>query len=157
MRIGVALGIAAGLAGAGGARAEAPLKGAEIEPALVGKTFRVKTRQVPIGDRDYPSGMTIRSDGGHAEIDIFVRSDRSIIFRCTAYARDGSGAPCRGGGYARDVGVWSVEGDHFCYRFLTSRGGRKQCYAVLRDGAAFRLRLASGPPSTINGERLVEK
>ena len=107
--------VAAGLAGAGDARAQTALKGAEIEAALVGKAFRVKTRQVPLGDRDHPSGITTRTDGGYAEIEIFVRSNRSIIFRCTAFARDGSSAPCRGGGYARDVGVWTVEAEHFCY------------------------------------------
>jgi hypothetical protein len=138
-------------------RAEAALRSAEIEAALVGTMFRVTTRLVPVGDPSNPSGMTTRTDGGHAVVEIFVRPDRSIIFRCTAHARDGTSAPCSGGGYARDVGVWSVEGDQFCYQFTTSRGARKQCYVVLRDGAEFRLRLASGPPSSIDGERLVRK
>ena len=143
----------------GPARGEAPtaIGGAEIEAALAGKTFRVTTRRVPVGDRANPTGMITRMDGGYSEIDIFVRGDRSIIFQCTNYARDGSKTPCRGGGYARDVGVWTVEGDGFCYQFTESRGGRKQCYAVLRDGAELRLRLTSGPPSTIDGERLARK
>jgi hypothetical protein len=128
------------------------LKGAEIEAALIGKTFRVITRRVPIGDRDNPTGMTTRTDGVTVQLDIFVRDDRSIIFQCTAHGRDGTTWSCTGGGTARDVGVWSVEGDNFCYQFTASRGGRKQCYAVLRDGAEFRLRLTSGPPSTIDGE-----
>lgn len=136
---------------------QAALTGAEIEAALIGKTFRVTTRRIVTGDPHNPSGVTDRSDGAYADIDIFVRTDRSIIFQCNARMRDGSSAPCRGGGWARDVGVWSVEADKFCYQFTTSRGGRKQCYAVLRDGAEFRLRLTSGPPSTIDGERMVRK
>jgi hypothetical protein len=117
------------------------LKGAEIEAALIGKTFRVITRRVPIGDRDNPTGMTTRTDGVTVQLDIFVRDDRSIIFQCTAHGRDGTTWSCTGGGT-----------DNFCYQFTASRGGRKQCYAVLRDGAEFRLRLTSGPPSTIDGE-----
>jgi hypothetical protein len=141
------------------ARGEGPaaLKGPEIEAALVGKQFRVTTRRVPVGGRDNPTGMATRTDGGYADIDMFVRADRSIIFQCVVHMRDGSRASCTGGGYARDVGVWSVEGDHFCYQFTASRGGRKQCYAVLRDGAAFRLRLTSGPPSSVDGERMVRR
>lgn len=133
------------------------LKSSEIEAILVGKTFRATTRRVPVGDPDQPTGMVTRSDGAYATIDIFVRPDRSIIFRCTVHRRDGTSAACSGGGYARDVGVWSLEGDRFCYQFTTSRGGRKQCYAVLRDGADLRFRLTSGPPSSIDGERLVAK
>ncbi len=138
---------------------EAPpaLKASDIEAVLVGKTFRATTRRVPVGDPDYPTGMVTRSDGAYANIDIFVRPDRSIIFRCTMHRRDGTSTACSGGGYARDVGVWSIEGDQFCYQFTTSRGGRKQCYAVLRDGADLRFRLASGPPSSIDGERLVQR
>ena len=133
------------------------LKAAEIEANLVGKTFRATTRRVPVGDPDNPTGMVTRSDGAYADIDIFVRPDHSIIFRCTMHRRDGTSAACSGGGYARDVGVWSIEGDQFCYQFTTSRAGRKQCNAVLRDGAGLRFRLTSGPPSSIDGERLVSK
>lgn len=136
---------------------QSALKQDEIETAFMGNTFRVTTRQIPIGDPSRPTGMTTRSDGGYIVYDIFFRSDRSIIFRCTAHLRNGSTVPCRGGGHARDVGVWSVENENLCYQFLTARGGSRQCYKVLPEGAGFRLRLTQGPPSTIDGEYLARK
>ena len=139
-----------------GAQAPSALTGPEIEAAFAGKTFRVVTRRIPIGDPGNPTGVTTRTDGAHAEIDLVVRPDRTIIYLCTRYARDGSSAPCRP--ISRDVGVWTVEGESFCHQALASGGGRKRCYAVIRDGADFRLRLTSGgPPSMIDGERLVAR
>ncbi len=149
-----------GMALAAPARAqETKLSGAEIEAALVGKPFRVRTERVPVGNPANPSGMTRRSDGGYAVTDVFVRPDHSIIFVCTHYNRAGFTTPCglTGGAGTRDAGVWSVSDNRFCYQFLTARGGQEQCYDVLRDSEGLRFRLASGPPSTIDGERLVPK
>lgn len=129
------------------------LKGSEIEAAFTGKVLRVRTEQYPLGDPANPSGMGRRRDAGYTLLDIVVRDDHSIVFRCTIYDPSGRASPCmRTGGGTRDTGVWSIENDRFCYQWIAARGGRKQCYDVHREGSGFRFRLISGPPSTIDGE-----
>ena len=135
------------------AAGDGKLSGSQIEAAFAGKTLQIRTEKVTTGDPANPSGTSRRSDGGHIVFHLVLRSDRSIIFRCTFFDRRGRPSRCaRPGAHTRDVGVWSVEGDAFCYRWLTARAGRKQCLEVLRDGDRLRFRQASGPPALVDGE-----
>ncbi len=139
------------------AAAAGKLNAREIESAFAGKTLEIRTEKVTTGDPANPSGTVRRSDGGHIVFHLVVRPDRSLIFRCTAYDRAGNTSPCargaaRPGAQARDVGVWSIEGDAFCFQWLSARGSRKACLEVLRDGGQLRFRQASGPPAMVDGE-----
>ena len=131
------------------------LEGPELETALIGKVFGIRTEKMIIGPPDNPTGTTRRTDGGHTRFELAIRSDNSLIFTCTFHDRGGSSMPCRGS--SRDAGIWSVRGNRFCTQYLTVRGSQEQCYTVYRDGADLRLAQISGPPSTVDGERLVRK
>ncbi len=133
----------------------AKLNAAEIEAAFVDKTLRGRTERVSTGDPNNPTGTTRRTDGGFIILEFVVRHDSSLIFRCTTHHRGGGSTPCTSTGADagwRDVGVWTIEADRFCYQWLKARGGQKQCYDVFRAGDRFRWRLASGPPATLDGE-----
>ena len=140
------------------AQRETKLTAAQIQAEFAGKIFRVRTAKSPAGDPANPSAMVPRGDLGFSIMELFFRSDHSVIFRCTSFDRSGRPGPCqRTGAGTRDVGVWSIEGDRFCYQWLEARGSQKQCYDVYREGAGYRVRLASGPLSTIDGEVMEPK
>jgi hypothetical protein len=99
--------------------------------------------------------VTTRTDGGHTIIDIVFRPDRSAQWRCTNFNRDRTFGPCIGTG--ADTGVWFTRPDAFCYQWLSPRGTRERCFALMRAGSDFLLRQVSGPASVIDGQRMVPR
>jgi hypothetical protein len=141
------------MAGATLAAAPGKLSSGEIEAAFTGRTLHIRTEKVTTGDPTNPSGTVRRTDGGHIRFQLVVRPDRSILFRCTFFDRAGRSSVCaRPGAHTRDIGVWSVERDTFCFQWLTARGSQKACLEVLRDGERHRFRQVSGPPALVDGE-----
>jgi hypothetical protein len=124
------------------------LTGKELSPLLVGKTFVLRTDKTWVGPSE-SARIERRSDGGAAELTVFIRPDGSLRMRCTNIDRTGARSTC-GRAVGGDVGVWEIRGDTFCMSMYI-REGATQCYFVHRTGARHRFRQSSGPASTGDG------
>jgi len=133
------------------------LTGAQLQATLVGKTYEFRTTKVPSRDvhRSGDPVMVERTDGGWAVFRVFVRSDGSLIIRCTTHIRGGPGTPCPG--RIEDVGTWSIEGDQMCSRYTSVRGGDELCFEYYREGTSLRAKQVRGARSTLDGELIVFK
>src|SRR5688572_2571490 len=154
------LALAAAMIGAGHplqAETRTKLTGAQLQATLVGKTFEFRTTKTPSHDlhRTGDPVLVERTDGGWAVFRVFVRDDGSMIFRCTTHNRGGPGTPCPG--RVEDVGTWSIQGDQFCSRYTSVRGGDELCYEFHREGASLRAKQVRGARSTMDGELIVFK
>lgn len=138
------------------AQSGAPLTGAEIRAAFAGRTMEYRSYRRAIGDLNRPSGFERRPDGGYLVVATEFRDDGSAVVRCRNFdARGNSGPPCRFGAGGGDVGVWSVADNSLCLVWTIIRGGENACFAITREGKAYRFRQVSGVPSSVDGE-LVE-
>lgn len=128
------------------------LSGAELRSTLVGKTYEYRTTKVPSRDvhRSGDPVLVERTDGGWAVFRVFVRSDGSLVFRCTTHNRGGAGTPCPN--RIEDVGTWSIEGDMMCSRYTSVRGSDELCYEYYREGPSLRAKQVRGARSTMDGE-----
>jgi hypothetical protein len=133
------------------------LTGAELQSTFVGKTYEFRTTKVPSRDvhRAGDPVLVERTDGGWAVFRVFVRSDGSLIFRCTTHIRGGPGTPCPS--RVEDVGTGSIEGDKMCSRYTSVRGGVELCYEYYREGTSLRAKQVRGARSTMDGELIVFK
>ena len=150
---GTALGAMATLAAIGfGAPASAQgadtLTPGEMAVLLTGRVLTHLSDKYPVGQP--PIDWLPRRDGGHSIVEYVLRPDHSVRVRCTNFARDGATGPCRGVS-ANDVGVWSIEADAFCVRWLNWGASAPRCYRFRHEGDAFRAERIAGGPSSMDG------
>jgi hypothetical protein len=132
----------------------AQLTGAEIAALVTGKTivYRSDKRLTGTG----PDARVVpRTDGGFAEVSMYMRTDGSFRMQCANVSRSGDRSPCPrlpGG----DVGAWRIRGDAMCVMQLV-REAHEQCFAYHRHGDGYRFRQVSGPPGTGDGASFVVK
>lgn len=136
------------------ARSQTKLTDAQIKAAFAGKTFEFRSTKTFTVDPRKPGAPALveRTDGGWAIYRVFVRTDGSIIFRCTTFDRAGGSRPCSSG--LQDAGVWNVAGDQLCWQWTGIRASQKFCFETHRAGANYTARQISGPPSSMNGATL---
>ena len=130
----------------------APLTGAEIAVLITGKTIVYRSDKSLTGTGPDARVFT-RTDGGFAELSLYMRIDGSFRVQCVNVSRNGDRMPCTrlpGG----DVGAWQVRGDAMCTRQLV-REGHEQCFAYHRHRDSYRFRQVSGPPATADGAYFV--
>jgi hypothetical protein len=127
------------------------LTSSEIEAMLPGKVLSYRHAKRMVGEPRKPTAWVPRSDGSYSVVEFNLRSDRSVHIRCTNFARNGTTSPCRGLA-ANDVGVWSVEREALCLRWLNWGTSEDRCYRFLRAANGFRAERISGWPSSMDGE-----
>jgi hypothetical protein len=128
----------------------AVLTAGEITALLAGKVLSYRNDKRFVGEPRKPTAWVPRTDGSYATVQFNLRSDHSVLIRCTNYARNGAIRPCQGLA-ANDVGVWSVEAGAICLQWLNWGTSEKRCYRLRREGDVFRAEQVSGGPSSMDG------